>query len=63
MKARTPRQTRNSQTKAAKTFNVFQDSLKNIRSLKDHEHYILAKEAVRANKIDIFTVRDGPLEK
>ena len=34
----------------------------NIRSLKNREHYILAKEAVRANKIDIFTLSETWLD-
>ena len=34
----------------------------NIRSLKNREHYILAKEAVRANKLDIFTVSETWLD-
>ena len=33
-----------------------------IRSLKNREHYILAKEAVRANKLDIFTVSETWLD-
>ena len=34
----------------------------NIRSLKNREHYILAKEAVHASKIDIFTVSETWLD-
>ena len=34
----------------------------NIHSLKNGKHYILAKEAVCANKIDIFTVSETWLE-
>ncbi|PFX34597.1 Neuronal acetylcholine receptor subunit alpha-7 [Stylophora pistillata] len=33
-----------------------------IRSLKNHKHYILAKEAVRANNIDIFAVSETWLD-
>ena len=34
----------------------------NIRSLKNREHYILAKETVLVNKLDIFTVSESWLD-